>query len=59
MSVAFTFDDYMHMIEAGAFDTMREKRIELIRGELREKMPPGPSHSELVSRIMHLTETKP
>jgi Uma2 family endonuclease len=53
MSVALhiTFDDYLHMIEAGAFDTMRGKRIELIRGELREKMPAGPSHSELVSRI--------
>jgi Uma2 family endonuclease len=61
MSVALhiTFDDYLHMIESGAFDTMREKRIELIRGELREMSPPGPSHSELVSRMNHWSVLKP
>lgn len=61
MSVALhiTFDDYLHMIEAGAFDTMRDKRIELIHGELREMAPPGPSHSELVSRMTHWSVLKP
>jgi Uma2 family endonuclease len=61
MSVALhiTFDDYLHMIEAGAFDRMRDKRIELIRGELREIMPPGPSHSELVSRLTHWSVLDP
>ncbi|MEX2173736.1 MAG: Uma2 family endonuclease [Pirellulaceae bacterium] len=54
-----TYEDYLHMIEAGAFDTMREKRIELIHGELREMAPPGPSHSELVSRLTHWSVLKP
>jgi Uma2 family endonuclease len=61
MSVALhiTYDDYLHMIEAGAFDTMREKRIELIHGELREMSPPGEPHSELVSRVTHWSVLEP
>jgi Uma2 family endonuclease len=61
MSVALhiTFDDYQHMIEAGAFDTMRDKRIELIHGELREMSPPGHPHSEIVSRVNHWSVLEP
>jgi Uma2 family endonuclease len=61
MSVALhiTYDDYLHMIEAGAFDTMRDKRIELIHGELREMSPPGEPHSELVSRVNHWSVLEP
>ena len=36
------------MIECGAFDPRRERRIELIYGELREMSPPGPTHEDLV-----------
>jgi Uma2 family endonuclease len=53
MSVALriTFDEYMQMIADGAFDALRDRRIELIHGELREMTPPGPDHSEAVSRL--------
>jgi Uma2 family endonuclease len=47
-----TFDEYTRMVEDGAFDALRDKRIELIHGELREMTPPGPSHSETVMRLM-------
>ena len=46
-----TLDEYGRMIEAGAFDALRDRRIELIHGELREMTPPGPDHSEAVSRL--------
>ena len=61
MSVALhiTYDDYLHMIDAGAFDTMRDKRIELIHGELREMSPPGEPHSEYVSRVNHWSVLEP
>ncbi len=61
MSVALhiTYDDYVHMIAAGAFDTMRDKRIELIHGELREMSPPGHPHSEVVSRVTHWSVLEP
>jgi Uma2 family endonuclease len=61
MSVALhiTYDDYRHMIATGAFDTMRDKRIELIYGELREMSPPGEPHSELVSRVNHWSVLSP
>jgi Uma2 family endonuclease len=47
MSVALriTYDEYAQMIADGAFDALRDRRIELIHGELRTMTPPGPSHS--------------
>jgi Uma2 family endonuclease len=53
MSVALriTFDEYMQMIAGGAFDALGDRRIELIQRELRETTPPGPDHSEAVSRL--------
>jgi Uma2 family endonuclease len=39
------------MVEDNAFGALRNRRIELIYGELREMTPPGPSHTEAVSRI--------
>jgi Uma2 family endonuclease len=53
MSVALriTFDEYTKMVADGAFDALRDRRIELINGELREMSPPGPDHSEVVSRL--------
>lgn len=46
-----TFAEYERMIADGAFDSLRDKRIELIYGELREMTPPGPTHSEMVTRL--------
>jgi Uma2 family endonuclease len=53
MSVALriTFDEYTQMVADGAFDALRERRIELIHGELREMTPPGPDHSEAITRL--------
>jgi Uma2 family endonuclease len=53
MSVALriSFDEYMQMIADGAFDALRDRRIELVHGELREMSPPGPDHSEAISRL--------
>ena len=55
MSVALriTFDEYTEMVADGAFEALRDRRIELIHGELRAMNPPGPSHSGTVSRLIH------
>jgi Uma2 family endonuclease len=53
VGLRITFDEYMEMIADGAFDALRNRRIELIHGELREMNPPGPDHSEAVSRLIH------
>ena len=36
------------MIRQGAFDALRNRRIELVHGELREMTPPGPKHEDVV-----------
>ena len=43
--------EYEEMIAAGAFEPLRDRRLELILGELREMNPPGPSHSDLVDLL--------
>ncbi len=44
----FTVAEFDRMIESGVFDSRRERRIELIYGELREMSPPGPTHEDLI-----------
>jgi Uma2 family endonuclease len=39
------------MIERGVFDTDRQRRLEFIRGEIRQMSPIGPPHEEVVSRL--------
>lgn len=39
------------MVNRGAFDWLRDRRIELIRGEIREMMAPNPPHSLVVSNL--------
>jgi len=51
VGLRITFDEYRRMVADGAFDALRDRRIELIHGELREMTPPGPDHSEAVSRL--------
>jgi len=53
MSVALriSFDEYTQMVADGAFDALRDRRIELINGELRSMTPPGPDHSGTLSRL--------
>lgn len=61
MSVALriSFDEYMQMIADGAFDALRDRRIELIHGELREMTPPGPDHSGAIDWIMEWSVLNP
>lgn len=46
-----TLADYDRMIAAGVFDHGRRRRLEFIRGEIREMTPIGPQHSEAVQRL--------
>ena len=47
----FTIDEYQRMIACGAFVGPNEKRLELIRGELRMMSPQGTEHGELVAKV--------
>lgn len=51
VGLRITYDEYARMVEDGAFDALRDKRIELIHGELRSMTPPGPDHSGAVARL--------
>jgi Uma2 family endonuclease len=46
-----TFDEYSRLVQRGLLDELRDRRIELIYGELREMPAPGPSHAEIVDRL--------
>ena len=46
-----TTADYEHMVKVGAFDHLQRK-IELIRGELREMNPAGPLHDDLIAFLI-------
>ncbi|NLS28709.1 hypothetical protein S2M10_37200 [Sphingomonas sp. S2M10] len=47
----FTADDFLHMLELGAFEDMR---AELVRGEIEKMMPADWSHGELNARLIGL-----
>jgi hypothetical protein len=47
----FTVDEYQRMIACGAFVGPNEKRLELIRKELRMQSPQGTAHGELVAKL--------
>lgn len=46
--VRLTLAEYDRMIAQGVFDETRDRRIELICGELRETCPPGPAHEDVI-----------
>lgn len=46
-----TVAEFDRMIDRGIFDSHRERRIELIFGELREVNPPGPTHEVAIDRL--------
>lgn len=50
-ALKLTFDEYTRLVEHGLLDELRDRRIELIYGELREMPSPGPGHAELVDRL--------
>lgn len=43
--------EYDRMIECGVFDQGRRRRLEFIRGEIREMTPIGSPHEEVVDRL--------
>ena len=45
-----TTDEYGRMVECGAFDHLYRK-IELIRGEIREMNPAGPVHNDYITYL--------
>ncbi|HVA45255.1 MAG TPA: Uma2 family endonuclease [Pirellulales bacterium] len=44
----FSLQEYDRLIASGVFDFPQRRHVELIRGELREMTPPGPSHEDAV-----------
>jgi hypothetical protein len=46
-----TAAEFDRMVECGAFDHLNRK-IELIRGEIRETNPAGPIHDDLISYLL-------
>lgn len=50
-ALRLTLDEYDRMIEEGVFDATRDKRIELINGELHEMSPPGPDHEDVIDEL--------
>jgi Uma2 family endonuclease len=47
----FSLSEYDHMIECGVFDASRGRRIEFIRGKIREMTPIGSVHEEVLDRL--------
>ena len=47
----FSIAEYDRMIDGGVFDPRDQRRIELIRGELREKCDLGPFHEHVADRL--------
>ncbi len=47
----FTLEQYEHMVEVGAFSGPCEKRLELLRGEIRQMSPIGYRHSHVVTLL--------
>ncbi|NLY00849.1 MAG: Uma2 family endonuclease [Rhodopirellula sp.] len=43
--------EYDRMIAGGVFETDRDRRLELIRGEIREMVPPNPPHEDIIDRL--------
>jgi Uma2 family endonuclease len=50
-TLRLTLAKFDRMVADGAFDSLRDRRIELLHGELRSRSPPGPDHSNAVSRL--------
>lgn len=51
----FSLAEYDRMIQCGALDAGKPRRLELIRGEIREMTPPGPEHEFGIDRLTEWT----
>lgn len=47
----FSLDHFEHMVEVGAFAGEYRKRLELLRGEIRQMSPIGVAHSRVVTLL--------
>ena len=47
----FSLDHYEHMVEVGAFAGEYQKRLELLRGEIRQMSPIGYIHAHVVTLL--------
>lgn len=56
-TLKLTLAEYEQMIEKGAFAWLGDRRIELIRGEIREMMAPNPPHSLVVANLLRWSIT--
>jgi Uma2 family endonuclease len=50
-TIQFTLEQYDRMIESGVLEDVRDRRLELVYGEIREMTPPGPTHEEVVDLL--------
>ena len=49
-ALQLTLREYNHMVACGAFEAINRK-VELIRGEIREMSPAGPVHDDLIDYL--------
>jgi len=52
----FTLEQYERMVASGALD---QRRLELIRGEIREMSPIGPEHEDVVDQLTDWSTQEP
>ncbi len=52
----FTLDEYERIVQSGALD---KRRLELIRGEIREMSPIGPEHEDVVDQLTDWSAQEP
>lgn len=50
-ALQLSYGEYDRLVKRGFFEKLRDRRVELIRGEMRQMCPPGPSHEEAVDKL--------
>ena len=50
-ALQITIAEYDRLTKRGFFEQLRNRRVELIRGEMRQMSPPGPRHEEVVDAL--------